>query len=240
MSDQEKVKIASFAAIAGLTAVLIAVISARSAFPEILFYLLVTFFTGGIALLIGYMFLWERTSRYVRKRLWRRKQNILARRHFEDFREMVERFTSLREFSSISQGITGILSGLPLSYSKESSWISKHISEFPYIMQNPLNDFKQRLTSLHYEKSQINEKTLSNLAHEFENYVMLHKRLYVDLTVTTARELGLQNVAADITRLYAEYRDDYNQFIIAYTEFAKKTQKELGVFSQSLQKAYEM
>ena len=39
-------------------------------------------------------------------------------------------------------------------------------------------------------------------------------------------------------KLYSEYRDDYNQFVVAYTELAERTSKAgLGIFSEHLIKA---
>lgn len=87
----------------------------------------------------------------------------------------------------------------------------------------------------------LNHEFLSCLAREFENYVRLHKHLYVDFAAAMARELGLEKIAQATKRSYSDYKDDYNQFIIAYTEFAKRSTKvRLGIFSEHLQKANEL
>jgi hypothetical protein len=234
MYEPEKVKLVSLTAIITLAGLLIVIIGNHSLFPELLFYSIVMILIGVIIVLVGYSFLWKHTSNYIRTRLWRRKQNILARKYFEDFSDFVDRFTSLREFNNISLGITGILKGLPTAIQ-----INIILNEFPIILQNPLNNLKQRLNNLRFYRSEINEPNLSSLAKEFENYVALHKRLYVDLFVTMAREGGPERISEETKRAYREYREDYNQFIMAYTEFAKKA-KVIGIFSQSLPKAFDL
>jgi hypothetical protein len=197
---------------------------------------------GVIVVLVVYAFLWERTARYVRIKLWKRKMNRLARNYFEDFRDFVERFTSLREFSGTSKGIMGILDGLlKKAPTARGELISARIKNFGLTLQSPLNSFKQRLYNLRWKKKDINYDFLSCLVKEFENYVVLHKLLYVDFAVTMARELGLDNIPKATRRAYSDYKDDYNQFIIAYTEFAKRSKKaKLGIFNEQLQKAYEL
>lgn len=240
MYDQDRGKALSLTAIIALVGLVIVVISAHSLFPEFLFYSITILLIGVIVVLVGHMFFWERTKRYISGRSYRRKENTFSRKYFEDFVEFVNIFTSLREFYGESQGITRVLSDLGKASTKDSPWIDKRVREFPFVVQNPLNDLKQSLNSLHFEKSGINGKLLSTLVREFENYVRLHKQLYVDLTVMTARELGLEHVSEATKRAYREYRENYNEFIIAYTGFAKGTSKKLGFFNQNLPKALEL
>jgi len=242
MSDQERaVKVVSFSALIAIVGLLIIMINVHSLFPEFVFYSTVLVLVSVIVVLVVYAFLWYRASRYVTMRLWRRKQNILARKHFEDFKDFVERFTSLSEFRNVSQGINGVLEGL-LKHSLLASGdlINTRINAFGLILRDPINNFKQRLDALHWNKRDVNREFLSSLAKEFENYVGLHKQLYVDFAVIMAREIGLDKIAQTIKSNYSNYKDDYNQFVIAYTDFAKKTSKELGIFSQSLPKAFEL
>ena len=241
MSFQQRDRTISLTGLVAIASLLIVIVSAHSLFPELLFYSIVMILIGVIVVLVGYALLWERTSQHVRTRLWRRKQNILARKCFEEFTDFVDRFTSLREFRNAPQGITDILSSLPLASEKVGHpWTHHATNEFASIVQNPLNDLKSRLNVLRFYRSEVNQRILLNLAKEFENYIMLHKRLYVDLTVIKAGEIGLEHISEVTKRAYREYRDDYNQFVIAYTEFAKKTSKELGVFNANLPKASEL
>jgi len=242
MAEQERSKLISLTTITALAGLLIAIISARSAFPEPLFYGIVIIFTGVIVILVGYMFLWERSARYFRGKLWRRRQTLLSRKYFQSFKDLVEKFMSLSEFKGGTQGILQVLSSLITDKGgTQGLMINRILSEFDPVLRNPLNDFKQRMDNLSwYSKSEINERLLSSLAKEFESYILIHKRLYVDFAVNTVREIGLEHVSQGTKRIYSEYRDDYNQFVVAYTEFANKTRKELGIFSQNLQKAYEL
>jgi hypothetical protein len=241
-TDPERGRITvSLTAIIALVGLAIVVIGTHSLFPELLFYSIVVILIAVIVILLGEAFFWTRISRYVNGRSRRRKQNISARRYFVDFKDFVDRFTSLREFSGGSQGIIGILNELAETGTKESLLTRNLANKFSVIMQNPLNDLKQRLNNLCFSKSEVNGEFLSSLAKEFENYIALHKQLYVDLAVAAAREMGLQRVADSTKRAYREYKEDYNQFIIAYSEFAKKASKErIGFFSQYLQKASEL
>ena len=249
MSNHERIKWVSFTAITALAGLLIAIIANHTAFPELLFCGIVTVVIGVIVVLVGYAFLWERSASYIRRKMSIRKSNSLAREYFDDFRDFVNRFTSLREFSGgVSQGITGLLmqlGGLPKNVPKRekkvSTLINMRINNFSFILQNPLNELKLKLDNLHWKKKEINYEFLSCLVKDFENYVMLHKRLYVDFTVTMAREIGLDNIPKETERAYSEYKDDYNQFIIAYAEFGKRSRKaRLGIFSEYLQKASEL
>lgn len=242
MSNHERTKLVSFTAIIALAGLLIAIITNYRAFPELLFYGIVTVVIGVIVVLVVNAFLWQRCTSYIRRKMSIRKSNSLAREYFDDFREFVERFTSLGEFRNVSQGITGILQALLKKVpTKHDSLISERIKNAGSILQNPLPDFKQRLDNLQWKKKELNYELLSCLVTEFENYVRLHKRLYVDFAVTIARELSLDKISQATKRAYAEYKDDYNQFIIAYTEFAKRSSKaRLGIFSKHLQKASEL
>lgn len=245
MSNHERTKVRAFSAIVALSGLLIVIISARTGFPELLFYSIVMILIGVIVVLVVYAFLWERSVRYIRNKMWKRKRNRLAREYFGDFRDFVERFTSLREFSDTSKGIIAVLHGLPKNIPEKENFgvlIGAMVHEFAYILRNPLNDLKKRLDDLcFWKKKEINYEFLSCLVKEFENYVKIHKRLYVDFTVTKAREIGLDNIPQTTKRLYSEYKDDYNQFVIAYTEFAKRSTKtRLGIFSEHLQKANEL
>lgn len=240
MSNHEKTKWASFTAIAMLAGLLIVIINAHTLFSEILFYSIVMILISIIAVLVVYAFLWTRTVRYSRNKMWRRKMNSSARNYFDDFRDFVERFTLLREFHTASEGIKGILGGLQKKAPKGFGvLIDNRSNDFISILQNPLNALKQRLNNLQWNKKEVNYEFLSSLAREFENYVMLHKRLYVDFAVTMARRIG--NVSEATKRSYSDYKDDYNQFIIAYTDFAKRCSKErLRIFNEKLEKAYEL
>jgi len=239
-TDQESRRITvSLASIVALAGLVIVIINAHSLFPELLFYSIVVILITVIVILLGEAFFWTRISRHITRRLWRRKQNILARKYLEDFIDFVNRFTSLREFSNVSLGITGILNELAGMGTKESSWIRNLASQFGNIIQNPLNNFKGRLNNLHYYISEVNEEFLSSLAKEFESYIALHKQLYVDFAVIKAREIGL--ISDETKRACREYREEYNQFIIAYSEFAKKASKErINIFNQNLPKASEL
>jgi len=240
MYDQDRGKALSLGAIVALVGLVIVVINAHSLFPELLFCSITVVLIGVIVFLVGHMFFWERTKRYVGERLRSKKRNSFARKYFEDFTGLVNTFTSLREFNAASLGIVGILTSLEEASNKDKPWIDNRAYEFPYVMQNPLQSFKQRLDELRFYKSEINERVLSNLVKEFENYIMLHRKLYVDLTVKTAQEIGLKNISDSTKKAYREYRETYNQFILEYTTFAKNRSREIGIFNRDLPKAYDL
>ena len=243
MSDYQRTKLVAFSAIAALAGLLIVIISAHTLFSELLFYSIVIILIGIIVVLVAYAFLWDRTTRYVSTKLRKRRMNRLAREYFDDFRGFVDRFTSLPEFRGAPQGILGMLESLLKKDTKGYGiLIDIRAKNFISILQNPLlNDFKQRLDNLHWKKKEINHEFLSSLVKEFEYYVMLHKWLYVDFAVTTAREIGLDTITQPTKRAYSDYKDDYNQFIIAYTEFARRSSKaKLRIFNERLRKAYEL
>lgn len=241
MSNHEGTKRFSLAAITALAGLLIVIVANHGAFPEVLFLSIVTILIGVIVVLVIDAFLWDRTARSVQSKMRRRKDNNLARKHFDDFRAFVERFTSLGEFKNVSQGITGVLQDLvKKATSHEGGLIDMRFNNFVSIIAIPLNDLKQRLNDLYWrKKKEMNYEFLSSLVREFENYVMIHKRLYVDFTVTMAKKIG--NISEATRRSYSDYKGDYNQFIIAYTDFAKKCSKErFRIFNENLEKAHEL
>ena len=242
MSNLDTTKLVAFTAIIALVGLIAIVINQHTLFSELVFQSIVIILIGVIVILVVNAFLWQRSERYIRNKIWRRKMKSLARSYFDDFRDFVERFTSLGEFRNVSHGITGILEALLKKVPTEhDSLISERIKNAGSILQNPLRDFKQKLDNLHWKKKEINYEFLSCIVRDFENYVTLHKRLYVDFAVTMARELGLDHIPKETKRAYLEYKDDYNQFIVAYTEFARKSTKaKLGIFSEHLQKASEL
>lgn len=241
MSNHERTKVYAFSAIVALVGLLIVIIGTHTLFSELLFYGMVVVLIGLIVVLVAYTFLWQRTVRYIRTKIRKRKHDSLAREYFDDFRDFVERFTSLGEFRG-SKGITGILDDLlKKAPSERGLLIDARIKNFNPILHNPMNDFKQKVNNLYWHMKDLNHEFLSCLAREFENYVRLHKHLYVDFAAAMARELGLEKIAQATKRSYSDYKDDYNQFIIAYTEFAKRSTKvRLGIFSEHLQKANEL
>ena len=163
--------------------------------------------------------------------------NSLARDYYYDFRDFVDRF------SEVSKGIKGILKGLSSKQPKErfSVLITARTGNFKSIFENPLNDFKKRLDNLYWKKKEMNYEFLSCLVKEFENYVTLHKLMYVDFAVVMAREIGLDNVTKTTKRVYTEYKDNYNDFIFAYTEFAKRCSRiRFRIFNEKLPKANEL
>lgn len=241
-TDQENRRITvSLTALAALAGLAIAVIGTHSLFPELLFYSIVLILIAAIVILLGEAFFWTRVSGYINNRLWRRKQNSLARKYLEDFRDHVNSFMSLPEFRNATLGIIIILNNLAGEGTKFQLVMHNLASKFTVIMQNPLNDLKRRLDDLHFHyKSEVNREFLSSLAKEFESYIALHKQLYIDLSVAAVKEKGLTRVSDSTKRAYREYRDDYNQFIIEYSGFAKKVSKEANIFKQDLPKASEL
>jgi len=242
MGYNEKTKVFAFSAIIALVGLLIIMINAHTLFPQLLFYSIVMVLICIIVVLVVHTFLWERARRYFSTLLWRRRMNGLAREYFEDFREFVLRFNRFHEFQSESRGITRILEDLIKKAVKgQGAMIQTRVQDFVPTLKQPLFDFGKRLDNLHWRKKEINYEFLKCLAKQFEDYVTIHKRQYIDFTVIKAREIRLDNLSSATRRLYSEYRDDYNQFVIAYTQFAKRSSKAtLGIFSEHLQKANEL
>lgn len=242
MAYEEKTKVVSFSAIVALAGLLIVIISAHALFSEIVFYSIILILISVIVILVAYAFLWWRIARYISHKLRKRKHDSLAQLHFDDFREFVERFTSLGEFRNVSLGITGILERLTRKSPpvKNSVLINERIKIFGTLLQSPLNNFKQKLDNLRWNRKEVKYEFLSSIVREFENYVRLHKQLYVDFAVLMADEI--KNLVPEVAkRTYADYKVDYNQFVIAYTEFAKRCSREgLGIFSDHLEKAREL
>jgi hypothetical protein len=249
MSDREKTKWASFTAIATLAGLLIIIVNAHALFSELMFYGLVLTVMTIIVIVFVYAFLGERTARYVRGKMMKRERNRLSRAYFMEFSSLIDRFIPFADFGSIDRGTPRVLDSLRRSaQGVEVRLIQSRIQIGAQILQSPISDFDERLCYLdecagwnHWED--INYELLSNLAKEFENYVRLHKTLYIDFIVEMARDIGLDRVAQPAKRAYSEYRDDYNQFIISYTDFAKKTSSSargFQVFDQNLQKASEL
>lgn len=243
MSNDDRTKWASFTAIVALCGLLIAIIANHNAFPELLFHSIVIVLLTVIVIFVAYALLWQRSVRYINSKMWTRKQNRLSRKYFEEWRDHVDSFTSLKEFKNVAQGITGVLEDLiQKSPAKPiASLIRARITNFSSILHNPLQSFKQVVDKLHWHKEKINYDFLSSLVREFENYVEIHKRLYVDFAVTISISAEIKNlVPKRAKRSYSHYKDNYNQFIIAYLEFAKKCARdELRIFSTTLEKAYE-
>ena len=242
MSVYERSKSLSLTVIIALAGLLIAIVSAQSAtnlFPELLLYSIVVILMSIIVVLFLYDFLWHRASVFVNTWLRNKRMNRLARECFEDFRSFIERFTNLPEFSGESRGIIQTLESLlKKANSSYGVMIDTRVKEFGTVLRNAINQFKQRLDELHWQKKEINYEFLNNLVKEFEGYVLLHKQLYVDFTISVARKIGLENIPQVTKRGYSDYKDDYNQFIFAYTEFAKECSKAtLYAFSENLRKA---
>ena len=238
MSYQEKNRLVAFTIILALVGLLIVVLNTSSLYPPVMFYGMIVIIIGLIVTFSGYAFLWEHATRYIRRRLRKRKRNILARRYFGDFKDFVDRFTSFREFNDLSQGITGLMMQLNEKTPKYRVLINARTNDFNRILRDPLNDLKQRLKELSFSKSEINNEITSCLVKQFENHIKLHKELYVDFFVITAREIGLENLLKNTKGMYTEYKDNYNQFIVAYTEFARRSAKAtLWLFTQHLPKA---
>jgi len=245
MQYDDRTKIASFTAIGALCALLIAIIANHNAFPELLFHSIVGVLITVIVIFVAYAFLWQRSVLYIRSKMWTRKQNRLSQKYFGEWRDHVNNFASLKEFENVSLGITGILADLIQKNPPEpiASLVRTRIENFSLILRNPLSNFKQRTNNLHWHKKKmLNCDFLSSLVKEFENYVEIHKRLYVDFAVTISAYLQPPQfvVPKKAKRSYSRYKDNYNQFVVAYLEFAKKCARdELRIFSTTLEKAYE-
>ena len=238
MSYQEKNRLVAFTIIVALIGLLIVVLNTSSLYPPVMFYSMTIVIMGLMVVFSSYAFLWERATRYIRMWWWKRKRNASARRYFGDFKDFVDRFTSFREFNNVSQGITGLMMELNEKTPKYRVLINARTNYFSRILRDPLNDLKQKIRQLSFSKSEINDEIASCLVKQFENHIMLHKQLYVDFFVITAREIGLENLRKNTKRMYKEYKDDYNQFIVAYTEFARRSAKPtLRLFTQHLPKA---
>lgn len=238
MSYQEKNRLVAFTIILALVGLLIVVLNTSSLYPPIMFYGMIVIIIGLIVTFSGYAFLWERARRFIRMWWWKRKRNVLARRYFGDFKDFVDRFTSFREFSDVSQGITGLMMQLNEKTPKYRVLINARTSYLSRILRDPLNDLKEKIRQLSFSKSEINDEITSCFVKQFENHITLHKQLYVDFFVITAREIGLENLRKNTKRMYTEYKDDYKQFIVAYTEFARRSAKPtLRLFTQHLPKA---
>lgn len=238
----ERTKLVAFTAIIALVGLIIVIISVRSSFPELLFHGIVIVLIGVIVVLVAYAFLWERTKRYASLRLLKRKMNRLAREYGHDFSGFVDRFNSLGEFQDTAKGTMRILEFLLTTDTKgHGGLINARVKDFGQILQSPLHNFQRRLSNLYWKKKEMNYEFLSCLVKEFEGYIILHKRLYVDFTEKMARKIGLDNIPQEIKSLYSDYKDDYNQFIVAYTEFARRSSEaKLRIFSENLQKAHEL
>jgi len=166
----------------------------------------------------------------------------LSRKHFGEFNDFVQKFAKFPEFNNVSQGITGVLQDLLNKTIKaQGTIIQARISDFGAILKEPISRFSERSGNLRWRKREINYEFLSCLVKEFENYIALHKWLYVDFTVVKAREIGLHKISTTTKRLYSGYKGDYNDFIVAYTQFAGRSAKEeLRIFNQKLEKANEL
>lgn len=241
MSNNERTKLIAFTAIGVLCALLIAIITNHSAFPEFFFHSIVMVVIGVIVVLAVGAFLWQSSTRYINTKMWTRKHNRLAQRYFDDWRDHVRSFISLGEFKNPTHGITGILESLVRKSPPKPivSLIRARITNFGTILRNPLQNFEKAVDEWHWRKKELNYEFLSSLVREFESYVDIHKALYVDFVVTMSGEIK-NLVPKGAKRSYAHYKDNYNQFILAYVEFAKECARdELRIFNTNLEKAYE-
>jgi len=169
-----------------------------------------------------------------------RKKNKLAKEYLGGLRDFLEKFTSTPEFQGQSGGITGILENLvKKANTVQGNLIQTRVQEFEHILRQPMSSLKQRVNTLcWHKKEEINYEFLSCIVKQFEEYVGLHKRLYVDFAVIIAGKIGLDKLSNSTRKLYSEYRDDYNEFVVAYTRFAEESRKaKLGIFNEHLKKA---
>lgn len=199
MPNQERAKTVPLTVIGTLAVALIAIVNARTLFPVLMFYGIVITLIVVIVLLTGYILLGERISRYVGSKIRERKQNILSKKYFEDFKDFVKEFCNLPEFKSPTLGIIRILNDIPPGKNREKEeevnfLINRLTIKFASILRDPVcgadSSFKQELL-FGLSKSQINRQVLSQYVREFENFIQLHKSLYVDESVTIARKIGI-------------------------------------------------
>lgn len=80
------------AIIGSLAIILVAVISAHSIFPQVLFYSIVIVFSAVILGLLIYQFIYPPVLRIIRNVRFRRKQNILVLQYSNTFRDLVKEF----------------------------------------------------------------------------------------------------------------------------------------------------
>lgn len=243
MSNLDTAKLVAFTAIIALVGLIAIVINQHTLFSELVFQGLVITLVGVIVILVAYAFLWQRGTRYISSKKYRRRMDRLARNYYYDFKDFVDRFSKVSQDEPSPLRINAIL-GMLYGHAHgriRERLIETRTSEFKYIIKKPLDDLKKRVDDLYWKNKEINYEFLSSLVKEFENLVSLHKQLYVDFTVIKAREIGLDKIPEATRRAYSEYKDDYNQFINVYTEFAKRCSKiRFRIFNEKLPKANEL
>ena len=202
-----------------LASTLLFVISQYNIFSAQVF-VIVILLSMSIFIIVVYGFLGQRISDFIKRKLKERKDNELANKCFEEFKEFVDRFGENVKSGGHSDNIPYVLSNF-LRHEKTGKVNNISIPDY-YMIDGLFHSFKQQINRFDGTKEDF-----SIIIKQFDQMIRIYNELYVCNPVNEIIKTGIS--LPDYTKHeYSKYRNRHTLFIEEYMQFNKKVNKIFG------------
>ncbi len=211
-----EIKLSIVATVLGILAsifvIIWAMVSVYDYLPAWLVYFVPIFIIGTILWI-----LYDSISDFVKKKMIIRKRNILARKYFDDFEDLTDKFDEFLD-PITHDNILRTLHNLSGSHEfRNISFLSTQG------IHHLFDNFKERLKRFDGTKEDF-----SLLAREFDEILGTYNEFCICKPVDEIRRIGREKVEEPIKEEYRRQKETYGRFIGEYIKFGEKVNKKFG------------
>lgn len=217
-----KITVEIFTILASIFIIIGAIVTVYSHLPEWLIWLTFIFITTVILWLLS-----NSISNFIKKKAEVQKQNILAKKYFDEFKNFTDRFD---EFMGTRYDVIPyLLQKLANSVTTEviGGVDKRKYKEIPILPVEPFNNLSINL-KMRLQRFNGTKDDFFLLITEFDAMLSLYSKFHICKPVEKIREIGSNEVPKDMKEDYNKYKRKYERFVEDYTNFGKKVNKEFS------------
>jgi hypothetical protein len=226
------------AIVISMIALLVAISNARGSLEPFVFNFVVAGLAAAILALLGFYFVVQPLRPRVEK--WRResREESVAADVFPKLADLVDSFFELASrdrTTGIHQAIRsfaeqtdlGPTVTVPEAYPREKYLMQELSSNYDTVIHTPFTQLQTDIRRTFGRQSR--KQLLEHFAAEFSHLLSIYKGLFVDSYFDACGRVGVRSVSYRSREEYGKFLMKYSQFGACYVEFARNTNRMMGM-----------
>jgi len=226
------------AIVISMIGLIVVILNARGSLEPFVFNFVVAGLAAAILALLGFYFVVQPLRPRVEK--WRResREESVAAGIFPELADLVDSFFELASrdrTTGIHQAIRsfaeqpdlGPTITVPEAYPREKYLMQELSSNYDTVIHTPFTQLQSDIRRTFGRQSR--KQLLEHFAGEFSHLLSIYKRLFVDSYFEACRKVGVDSLPYRSREEYGKFLMKYNQFGASYVEFARNTNRMMGM-----------